>query len=335
VLFRDGGALEKLSAVDAVLFDKTGTLTEGKPWLLGVEGGVGDDPNNVLALAAAVERGSEHAIGAAIVWEAVRRNLTIEIAEQVEAFPGKGVRGLVNGRRVAVGTIPFLKESGMHQEMLISAAHGHRIAGHGVVLIGYGDRCCGLIAISDPLKTSSKTAVSRLKKDGARPVILTGDHQDTAKAVAHRLVIDEVIADALPVEKFAVVERFKKEGRRVAMVGDGINDAPALAAADVGIALGSGHTIAISSAGVTLLRPDLSALAAARNLSRATVRIIRQNLWLALLFNLLAIPVAAGLLVPFGGELISPVWATAAMTFSIVGIAINSLRLMWKGRADV
>ncbi len=327
VLFREGVALEKLSAADAVLIDKTGTLPEGKPWIVAVEGDVGEDPNRILALAAAVERGSEHPIGAALVWEAVRRDLPIQVALDVEAHPGKGVRGEVAGTRVVVGTLKFLRESGVHREGLLSEAHTHRLAGHGVVLIGVGDRCVGLVAFSDPLRPTSKDAVARLKADGVRVVIVSGDNPDTAKAVARRLDIDEVIAETLPAEKYAVVRKFKGEGRTVAMAGDGINDAPALAAADVGIALGTGTGAAISAAGVTLVRPDLRTLVKARDLSRRTVRTIRQNLALAFLYNGLAIPVAAGLLVPLGGGLISPVWAAAAMSLSSISVVLNSLRL--------
>ncbi|HET6573321.1 MAG TPA: heavy metal translocating P-type ATPase [Fimbriiglobus sp.] len=327
VLFREGVALEKLSATDAVLIDKTGTLTEGKPWIVAVESVVGEDPNRILALAAAVERGSEHPIGAALVWEAVRRNLPIEVATGVEAHPGKGVRGEVNGTRVAVGTLKFLKESGVHREAMLSEAHTHRVAGHGVVLIGAGDRCLGLVAFSDPLRPTSKDAVAKLKGEGVRVVIVTGDNPDTAKAVARRLDIDEVIAETLPAEKYAVVLKFKGEGRTVAMAGDGINDAPALAAADVGIALGTGTGAAISAAGVTLVRPDLRTLTTARDLSRRTVKVIRQNLVLAFAYNVLAIPVAAGLLVPLGGGLINPVWAAAAMSLSSVSVVLNSLRV--------
>jgi Cu+-exporting ATPase len=330
VLFRDAVALEKLSAADAVLIDKTGTLTEGKPWIVAVQGDVGEDPDNVLALAAAVERGSEHPIGAAIVWEAVRRNLPIEVAAEVEAHPGKGVRGSVAEGRVSVGTLKFLKESGAHREALTGEAASHRSAGHGVVLIGLNDRCVGLVAFSDPLRPTSKDAVAKLKSDGARVVLVTGDNTDTAKAVARRLDIDDVVAETLPAEKYAVVRKFKGEGQTVAMAGDGINDAPALAAADVGVALGTGTEAAITAAGVTLVRPDLRAVAKARTLSRATVRVIRQNLALAFLYNVLAIPVAAGLLVPLGGGLISPVWAAAAMSLSTMSVVANSLRLSWK-----
>ena len=327
VLFRDGDALEKLSAADAVLIDKTGTLTEGKPWIVAVEAAVGENPDRILALAAAVERGSEHPIGAALVWEAVRRNLPIEVATGVEAHPGKGVRGEVAGTRVVVGTFKFLRESGVHREAMLSEAHTHRIAGHGVVLIGVGDRCAGLVAFSDPLRPTSKDAVAKLKSEGVRVAIVTGDNADTAKAVARRLDIDEVIAETLPAEKYAVVRKFKGEGRTVVMAGDGINDAPALAAADVGIALGTGTGAAISAAGVTLVRPDLRTLAKARDLSRRTVRTIRQNLVLAFAYNVLAIPIAAGLLVPLGGGLISPVWAAAAMSLSSASVVLNSLRL--------
>jgi Cu+-exporting ATPase len=335
VLFRDAAALEKLSEVNALLVDKTGTLTEGKPWLVAVEGGIGEDPQKVLAIAAAVERGSEHPIGSAIVWEAVRRGLTIEVASDVEAVPGKGVRGIVNGERVAVGTLSFLRESGMHRDSPEGQMSKHRTDGHGVILIGRGSEFVGLIAISDPLRTTSKDAVAQLKADGVQVTLLTGDNEMTAKAVAHRLDIDDVIADTMPVEKFAVVERMKKKGQIVAMAGDGINDAPALASADVGIALGTGTDIAISSAGVTLVRPDLRAIASARALSRATVRTIRQNLWLAFGYNVLALPVAAGLLKPFGGGLITPTWAAAAMSLSSISVVLNSLRLARRGKAKL
>jgi Cu+-exporting ATPase len=335
VLFRDAAALEKLSEVNMLLVDKTGTLTEGKPWLVAVEGGIGENSNDVLALAAAVERGSEHPIGSAIVWEAVRRGLKVEVATDVEAVPGKGVRGTVNGERVAVGTLSFLRESGMHRDTPEGQVSKHRKDGHGVILVGHKTGYIGLVAISDPLRTTSKDAVAELKKDGVKVVLLTGDNELTAKAVAHRLDIDEVIAETMPVEKFAVVERMKKAGNVVAMAGDGINDAPALASAEVGIALGTGTDIAISSAGVTLVKPDLRAIASARDLSRATVRTIRQNLWLAFGYNVLAIPVAAGLLIPLGGRLISPVWAAAAMSLSSISVVLNSLRLARRGKAKV
>jgi Cu+-exporting ATPase len=327
VLFRDAAALEKLSAADTILIDKTGTLTEGKPWIVAVEGAVGEDPDKVLALAAAVERGTEHPLGVAIVWEAVRRGLPIEVATGVEAHPGKGVRGNVGGRKVVVGTLKFLKESGVHRDIMLSEANSHRVAGRGVVLIGVDDRCVGLVAVTDPLRPTSKDAVDALHAQGVRVVLVTGDNTDTAKAVARRLNIDEVIAETLPAEKYAVVLKLKGEGRTVAMAGDGINDAPALAAADVGMALGTGTDVAITAAGVTLVRPDLRSVAKARTLSGRTVRVIRQNLVLAFAYNVLAIPVAAGLLVPFGGALISPVWAAAAMSLSSVSVVLNSLRL--------
>jgi Cu+-exporting ATPase len=327
ILFRDAAALEKLSAVDTVLVDKTGTLTEGKPWIVAVEGAVGEDPDKVLGLAAALERGSEHPIGAAIVWEAVRRNAPIEVATGVEAVPGKGIRGTVGGKKVAVGTLKFIRESGMHKEPMVSEANSHRLAGRGVVMIGVGDRCVGLVAITDPLRPTSEQAVAKLKREGVRVVLVTGDNVDTANAVSRRLAIEEVVADTLPAEKYAVVKRFQNEGRVVAMAGDGINDAPALAAADVGVALGTGTDVAITAAGVTLVQPDLRAITRARAISRATVKTIRQNLRLAFVYNVLAIPVAAGLLVPLGGGLISPVWAAAAMSLSSVSVILNSLRL--------
>lgn len=327
VLFRDALALERFGEVDAVVFDKTGTLTEGKPKLSAVIGAVGVGTDEVLAKAAAVERGSEHPLGAMIVWEAFRRKLDIPRAEDVHILPGKGVRGLVNGKQVVVGTARFLRESGVMRDLMESEVHKYRQEGRVVMMVGERDRGIGLIAATDPIRSTSAEGVKKLRDDGLRLVLCTGDNEVTAKAVAHQLGLEDVIADTLPAEKFAVVTRLKKEGRVVAMAGDGINDAPALAAADVGIALGTGTDIAITTAPVTLAKPDLRSIAAARTLSRATLKAIRQNLNIAFAFNVGAIPVAAGVLVPFGGGLISPVWALAAMGLSTAGVVLNSLRL--------
>jgi Cu+-exporting ATPase len=292
-----------------------------------VEAGVGYDDYQVLQNAAAVERGSEHPLANAIVWEADAWGLAIPRAADVEVVPGKGVRGTVDGKRVVVGTLGFLKESGIHLQLMHSEAHRHRQEGRSVVYVGIGKECAGVIATSDDVRATSAEAVARLKAQGVRLVLLTGDDKQTADAVARKVGIDEVIADTLPAEKFAVVKKLKNEGRTVAVCGDGINDAPALAAADVGIAMGTGTDVAITTAGVTLVKPDLRAVSAARDLSRKTVATIRQNLTLAFVYNVLAIPVAAGLLVPFGGKLISPVWAAAAMSLSSVSVILNSLRL--------
>ena len=324
ILFRDAAALERLAAVDTVVFDKTGTLTEGRPRLIEIIPNIGTSGNHVLALAAAVERGTEHPLGLAIVWEAVNRKLEIAPAEGVEGVLGKGVRGLVDGNRVSVGRLGFIQESGAHSELMPSEARAHRQRGHVVVFVGAGPRCTGLIVFNDPLRLGARGAVEGLRAAGLKLLLATGDHAETAHGVAQAVGITDVVADALPVEKFAIVQKLKGEGRVVAMCGDGINDAPALVAADVGVALASGTRTAISTAGITLVHSDLQALGVARELSRATVRTIRRNLILAFAFNVVAIPIAAGALVPFGGGLINSVWGTAAMSFGALAVLANS-----------
>jgi Cu+-exporting ATPase len=329
VLFRDAVALERLALVDTVLFDKTGTLTEGRPRLHAVVPNTGLTDNAVLALAAAVERGSEHPIGLAIVWEAARRGVEIGVAESVEAVVGKGVRGAVNDRKVVVGRFGFLQESGVHSDLMVSEAVKHRHMGHVLVLVGEGTRCVGAIVFHDPLRAHTVEAIEGLRRAGFKLAMVTGDHAETARALARGLGIDDVdvIADALPVEKFAVVQKYKNDGHVVAMCGDGINDAPALGAADVGIAPASGTGAAIGTAGVTLAHADLRAIEISRELSRAAVRTIRWNLVLAFAFNVLAIPVAAGALVPFGGGLIDSFWAAAAIAVSSFAVLVNSFLL--------
>lgn len=327
VLFRDAAALERLASVDTIVFDKTGTLTEGKPRITTVVPGIMEDPDKILSLAAAVERGSEHPIGRAVVWEADRKKLPIPVATDVSAEPGKGIQGNVDGQRVTVGTLNFLRQRGVHQDLLESQANRRKLDGESVVWVATGSRCIGLIGFADPLRPTTDHAVTKLRGEGLRLMLLSGDAEATAQAVARKLEIEEVKGEALPAEKYAVIVGLKKEGRIVAMAGDGINDAPALAASDVGIALGSGTDVAITAAGVTLIRPDLRVVAAARSLSRATVQTIRGNLVLAFMYNVLAIPVAAGLLVPLGGGLISPIWAAAAMSLSSTSVVLNSLRL--------
>jgi len=327
LLFRDPATLERLASVDTFLFDKTGTLTEGRPQLIAVLGNRGVAENTVLAVAAAVERGNSHPLGLSIVWEAVRRTLEIVPADQVESIPGKGVRGMVDGRRVVVGRLGFLQECGVYQDFMLSEAMTHRKQGHGVVFVAEGNRCVGVIVMNDTVRASSREAVEHLKAAGLQLALVTGDHAETGQGVASAVGIDEVVADTLPVEKYAVVQKYKSQGKVVAMCGDGINDAPALVAADVGIAMGTGTRAAISAAGVTLAQPDLRAVEVARELSRSTVRTIRQNLILAFAFNALAIPIAAGALVPFGGGLLNSVWAAAAMSVSSLLVIANSLRL--------
>jgi Cu+-exporting ATPase len=299
MLFRDAAALERLAAVETVVFDKTGTLTEGKPRVVAA-----DVPDDVLAMAAAVEAASEHPLARAVVRYAEGRGLTPPTATDVRTEPGRRVSGTVNGVRIAVGNY---------------AAGGVAVTVDGTTR--------GSLTFADAVRPGAADAVAALRAAGVRCVLLTGDRKATADAVAAEVGIPEVIADTLPVDKHAAVERLKAGGRVVAMVGDGINDAPALAAADVGVAMGTGTDVAISAAGVTLVRPDVRLVPAARELSRATVRTIRQNLLLAFGYNLLAVPAAAGLLVPLGGGPVSPAWAAAAMSLSSVSVILNSLRL--------
>ena len=249
------------------------------------------------------------------------------MAEQIDEVPGKGVRARVGDTLVAVGTIGFIQESGAHRDLMFSSARTNRVRGHNVVFVGKGSQCIGVIVLNDPIRSWSQAAVGGLKALGVRPVLVTGDHAETAKAVADSLGIEEVVADTLPAEKYAVVQLHKKKGRVVAMCGDGVNDAPALAAADVGIAMGAGSETAVSTAGIALAQPDLRALLAAKNISRATVRTIRRNLYVAFAYTVLAIPIAAGALIPIGGGLVSPVWQAAGMAITSLIVVVNSERL--------
>jgi Cu+-exporting ATPase len=326
ILFRDGAALERLAAVDAVLFDKTGTLTEGKMKLIAVEPNVWVKEDEVLALAAAVERGSLHPVGLGIVWDAARRGLEIPAAEGVKEVPGKGVRGRVDGQLVCVGRMGFLQECGAYQEPMYGQAQTERVRGNSVVFVGRDARCIGTIVMHDTLRPSAAAMVKELIAAGVTPTLVTGDHVDTATAVARDVGIEEVVADTLPAEKYAVVKSKKNAGKVVAMCGDGVNDAPALAAADVGIALGTGTEVAVSTAGVALAQPDLGKLVEARTRSRATVRTIHQNLGVALGYTAVAAPIAGGALVPLGGGLVSPVWQAAAIAVTSLLVIVNSQR---------
>ena len=327
VLFRSAEFLERLAGVNTVVFDKTGTLTEGKPRVAAA-----DIPDDALALAAAVEQGSEHPLGRAVVRYATEeRKLTLPTASRTWVTPGRGISGEVGGRRVEVGNAdssPRPAGAAGNQHPLTPSpspprGEGSRTRVH--VLVNGAP--AGTLHLTDTVRPEAKEVVESLRRAGVRVVLLTGDRRGPAEAVAAEVGISEVIAETLPADKQAAVQRLKAEGRRVAMVGDGINDAPALAAADVGVALGTGTDVAITAAGVTLVRADLRGVPAAVRLARRTVRTIRQNLGLAFVYNLLAVPVAAGLLVPLGGGLISPVWAAAAMSLSSVSVILNSLRL--------
>ncbi|HVH17887.1 MAG TPA: heavy metal translocating P-type ATPase, partial [Myxococcota bacterium] len=307
VLFRDAEAIEVLRQVDTLVVDKTGTLTEGRPQLVGVEPAPGFDESSLLALAAALERSSEHPLAAAIVRGAESRGVPRLPAESFESSTGRGVRGRVAGRAVALGNRKLLEEQGVGASTLAERAETLRAEGQTVLFAAVDGAVAGLLAVADPIKASTAEAVERLRAEGLRILVLTGDSRRTAAAVAARLGLDEVVADVLPERKLEVVRELQRAGRVVAMAGDGINDAPALAQADVGIAMGSGTDVAIRSAGVTLVKGDL------RGIARATVRNIRENLFFALAYNALGVPIAAGVLYPVFGMLLSPMIAAAAM----------------------
>ncbi|MCP9460723.1 MAG: heavy metal translocating P-type ATPase [Nitrospira sp.] len=331
VLVKKAEALETLGHVDTIVFDKTGTLTEGKPALTAVVAVEPWSEQELLRLAASLEQGSEHPLAEAIVAGAKHRGIRLTKATQFRSLTGKGVLGLVEGTSVAVGTLPFLRdvvqEASKELGRFDTEAEGLRKDGHTVVFVAIDGKPAGLLGVSDPIKPSTAEAVSLLKAEGLRLIMLTGDHRQTAEAVARKLGLDEVIAGVLPDQKGEIVAKLKAEGRVVAMAGDGVNDAPALALADVGIAMGTGAGIAIESAGITLIKGDLRALVRARRLSMATMRNIKQNLFFAFAYNLVGVPVAAGVLYPFVGLLLSPMFASAAMTFSSVSVITNALRL--------
>jgi len=331
VLVRKAEALEVLGKVDTIIFDKTGTLTEGKPVLVSVRFAPPYSDQDVLRFAASLEQGSEHPLAEAIVSGARARGITLALVKQFLAVTGKGVTGTIDDQSVAIGTAAFLTDSGgvagRTLEVLEEEAAAFRERGQTVMFVAVNGKAAGLLGVADPIKASSADAVRRLKDEGLRLVMVTGDHQRTADAVAKQLGIDEVRAGVLPEQKGHVVRELKTGGRIVAMAGDGVNDAPALAMADVGIAMGTGADVAMESAGMTLLKGDLQALVRARHLSVATMRNIRQNLFFAFAYNLLGVPIAAGVLYPFTGLLLSPMIASAAMTFSSVSVISNALRL--------
>jgi P-type Cu+ transporter len=327
VLFKDAEAIELLRAVDTLVVDKTGTLTEGRPKLVAIAPAAGFTEAELLRLAASLERGSEHPLAAAIVAAAEQRGLTLASPEAFEARTGRGVVGKLDGRAVALGNETLLAEIGADAGVLRALAEAMRSEGRTAVFLAVDGRAAGVLAVADPIKASTLEAVRQLHADGLRLVMLTGDHHATAQAVARSLGIDEVIADVLPERKAEVVKELQAKGHVVAMAGDGINDAPALAQAQVGIAMGTGTDVAIESAGVTLVSGDLRAVARARALSRATMRNIRQNLFFAFVYNALGVPIAAGVLYPVSGILLSPMIAAAAMSLSSVSVIANALRL--------
>ena len=327
VLIRSADVLERMEAVDTVVVDKTGTLTEGKPRLARVQPAEGFTEDEVLRLAAGVERGSEHPLAAAIAAGATERGLTADAARDFESVTGKGVVGTVDGRRVALGNARLLKEQGVADSDLQPQSADLPSEMQTVVLVAIDGRYAGRVAVADQIRATTRDAVNDLHAAGIRVVMATGDRQGTADAVAREVGIDEVFAEVLPEQKVEAVRKLRAEGRVVAMAGDGVNDAPALAAADVGIAMGTGTDVAMESAGITLVTGDLRGIVKARNLSRATMRNIRQNLFFAFAYNLIGIPVATGVLYPFFGLLLSPMIAAAAMSLSSVSVIANALRL--------
>nr|WP_299821829.1 heavy metal translocating P-type ATPase [uncultured Jannaschia sp.] len=329
VLIKDAEALERLAAVDTLVVDKTGTLTEGKPALVAVEA-QGPEKDEVLRLAAALEAASEHPLARAIVEGAQERGLDAAAVEGFDSVTGKGVVGSVDGRRVAIGNAAMMAAEGADATALAGRADAARAEGQTAMFVAIDGRVAGILAVADRVKQTTPEAIRALREEGLRIVMLTGDAEATARAVARNLGIDEVIAGVLPGDKQEAIRRLQSEGRTVAMAGDGVNDAPALAAADVGIAIGTGADVAVESAGVTLVRGDLTALVSARRLSRATVRNIKQNLAFAFLYNGLGVPIAAGILYPATGLLLSPMIAALAMSLSSVSVIANALRLRAK-----
>jgi Cu+-exporting ATPase len=327
VLIRNAEALERMERIDTLVVDKTGTLTLGRPSVTRILAAEGFDEGELLRLAAAVERASEHPLALAVVAAARERGIALPEVTDFDSPTGKGAVGLVEGKRITLGNAPFLKERGVDPAALESRADALRRDGATAIFVGVDGQATGVLAIADPVKATTAEAIAALRKDGISVVMLTGDNRITAEAVARTLGITDVEADVLPDRKSAVVARLRAEGRVVAMAGDGVNDAPALAAADVGIAMGQGTDVAIESAGVTLLRGDLNGIVRARRLSAATMSNIRQNLFFAFVYNAAGVPVAAGLLYPFFGILLSPIIAAAAMALSSVSVVGNALRL--------
>ncbi len=327
ILIKNAEALETLERVDTLIVDKTGTLTEGKPAVTAVVPVDGVAEQELLRLAAALERGSEHPLAAAITRAAENRGITVPEATDFQAEVGRGVSGTVMGQPVLLGTEALLEQSGLETVALRARANELRQDGQTVVFVSIGDALAGLLGVSDPVKPTTPEAVEQLRAEGLRVVMVTGDNRVTAEAVASTLGIDEVVAEVLPADKRRMVAERQQAGGVVAMAGDGINDAPALAEAAVGIAMGTGTDVAIESAGITLVRGDLRSIVQARRLSRATMRNIRQNLFLAFVYNGVGVPVAAGVLYPVLGLLVSPMWASAAMTLSSLLVISNALRL--------
>jgi Cu+-exporting ATPase len=327
ILFKNAEAIELLRKVDTLVVDKTGTLTEGKPKLVAVEAADGFDQQKLLRLAASLERGSEHPLAAAIVGGAEGRGIDTVAVEEFRSITGKGVMGRIDGKVVALGNRKLLENLGIDAPALLDKAESMQAKGQTVMFVVADGKPVGLLGVADPVKETTAEALQQLHAEGIRIVMMTGDNRATAEAVANNLGIDEILAEVLPEEKAAKVKQLQAEGRFVAMAGDGINDAPALAQAQVGIAMGTGTDVAMESAGVTLVKGDLRGIVRARHLSKAAMANIRQNLFFAFFYNALGIPLAAGVLYPFFGILLSPMIAAAAMSFSSVSVIGNALRL--------
>jgi Cu+-exporting ATPase len=327
VLFKNAEAIEFMRKVDTLVVDKTGTLTEGKPALVAVKPAPDFDEARVLQLAASLERASEHPLAAAIVAGAEARRLSFLAAESFESITGKGVKARVEGKNLLLGNRRLMEDFSVSPESMAADAETMRADGQTVMFVAVDGKLAGLIGVADPIKATTPEAIRQLHEEKIRIVMLTGDSRTTAQAVANKLGIDDVVAEVLPEDKSKEVKRLQDEGHFVAMAGDGINDAPALAKAQIGIAMGTGTDVAMESAGVTLIKGDLVGIVHARRLSRATMRNIKENLLFAFVYNALGVPVAAGVLYPIFGLLLSPMIAAAAMSFSSVSVVGNALRL--------
>jgi Cu+-exporting ATPase len=327
VLIKNAEALERFEKVDTLMVDKTGTLTEGKPKLVAVMPQPGHEEGDVLRIAATLEKGSEHPLAEAIVKGAEERGITLAEASDFEAITGKGVVGVVDGKKVMLGNLKLVTDHGIDATKLTSAANARRDEGETVMFVILDGEIAGMVSVADPVKETTPAAIKALHDLGFRIIMATGDNERTAKSVAGKLGIDEIRADVLPEDKARIIRELQAEGRKVAMAGDGVNDAPALAQADVGIAMGTGADVAIESAGITLVKGNLDGIVRARRLSQATMSNIRQNLFFALIYNAAGVPVAAGVLYPLLGILISPMFAALAMSASSISVVLNSLRL--------
>jgi Cu+-exporting ATPase len=327
ILIKNAEALEIMEKVDILVVDKTGTLTEGKPQLVSVETVNGFLNNDVLSFAASLERASEHPLAAAIVKGADEKGLSLIQVADFQSLTGRGVTGQVNGKHIVLGNAQLMVYSGIATEQFADRIEKLRKQGQTVMMLAIDGKAAGLLGVADPIKKTTLKALAELHKEGIKVVMLTGDSHTTAEFVAQSLGIEQVYAEVLPNQKSEIVKKLQGEGRIVAMAGDGINDAPALAAAQIGIAMGTGTDIAMESAGITLVKGDLLGISKARHLSRDTMRNIRQNLFFAFIYNLVGVPIAAGALYPFFGILLSPMIAAAAMSLSSVSVITNALRL--------